>query len=192
MAVARRAETYIRWESAPLVSSISRRGALTPQAGGGRSVAGSGTSRRSRWRRAGQRTRIYETVIFRKLRAGNSWPCRRFMAAVCPACAINPSLSPRIELPPILRQPSLPPSSPPPRDGPPSLLRYLKPPSSYTLFRVRMSERQRELISSFRRLIRTRPISPPSLFSISSFLSFLLLFFPSTSSAGGELTALIE
>lgn len=60
---------------------------------------------RSRWRRAGQRTRIYETVIFRKLRAGNSWPCRRFMAAVCPACAINPSLSPRIELPPILYDP---------------------------------------------------------------------------------------
>lgn len=104
MAVARRAETYIRRESAPRILHLAPR---RVNAASGRRTerasAGSGTSRRSRWRRAGQRTRIYETVIFRKLRAGNSWPCRRFMAAVCPACAINPSLSPRIELPPILR-----------------------------------------------------------------------------------------
>lgn len=158
-------------------------------------MAGSGTSRRSRWRRAGQRTRIYETVIFRKLRAGNSWPCRRFMAAVCPACAINPSLSPRIELPPILRQPSLSPALPfpfpPPRGTRSPVASPLpKPPSSYTLFRVRMSERQRELISSFRRLIRTtRPISP----RFSFFFFFLLAFFPpSISPDVGELTALIE
>jgi len=109
MVVARRAETYIR-RRVQLVSSISRR--VNARAREGRSETGSGTSRRSRWRRAGQRTRIYETVIFRKLRAGNSWPCRRFMAAVCPACAINPSLSPRIELPPILCDPLLPPAAP--------------------------------------------------------------------------------
>lgn len=110
MAVARRAETYIRAGRAHLVSSISR-GALTRRERNedGARLEERGTSRRSRWRRAGQRTRIYETVIFRKLRAGNSWPCRRFMAAVCPACAINPSLSPRIELPPILRRFPLPP-----------------------------------------------------------------------------------
>lgn len=40
-----------------------------------------------------------------------------------------------------------------------ALLRYLNPrSSSYTLFRVRMGERQRELISSFRCLVRTRLI----------------------------------
>lgn len=118
MAVARRAETYIRRESAPRILHLSRRvNAPRERDKDGARLEERGTSRRSRWRRAGQRTRIYETVIFRKLRAGNSWPCRRFMAAVCPACAINPSLSPRIELPPILRRAlplSLPPPPPPP------------------------------------------------------------------------------
>lgn len=113
MAVARRAETYIRRESAPRILHLSRRVNAARERDKDRArLEERGTSRRSRWRRAGQRTRIYETVIFRKLRAGNSWPCRRFMAAVCPACAINPSLSPRIELPPILRRAS--PFPPPP------------------------------------------------------------------------------
>lgn len=140
---------YTRRESAPRIVHLSR-GALTRRERDedGARLEERGTSRRSRWRRAGQRTRIYETVIFRKLRAGNSWPCRRFMAAVCPACAINPSLSPRIELPPILRRFPLPSPLPSPPRGP-SLLRYLIP-SSYTLFRVHTSGRQRELISSFR------------------------------------------
>ena len=108
------------------------------------------------------------------------------MAAVCPACAINPSLSPRIELPPILHAtlpPPIPLSPVPSRARLPrrALLRYLNSrSSSYTLFRIRMTERQRELISSFRRLVRIRLISSfsPSLFSFFDFFLFFPFFSP--------------
>ena len=42
-----------------------------------------------------RRTRIYESVIFRKLRAGNSWLRPRFMGRGCRARAINPCLRPQ-------------------------------------------------------------------------------------------------
>lgn len=153
MAVARRAETYIRRESAPRILHLAPRrvnaasgrrtesarlgAGLVDVVDGGARASGLGFMRPSYFASC-------EPVI--PGRAGDLWP-----RCVPPAPLILP-FRPESNF----HLSSTPPPLPVP---PPSLLRYLNP--VYTLFRVRMSGRQRELISSFRRLVR-RLISPPS------------------------------